>query len=31
MYEGLKGFTDFYPDEMAPRRAVIDEIEATAR
>jgi histidyl-tRNA synthetase len=31
MYEGLKGFTDFYPAEMAPRRAVIDEIEATAR
>ena len=31
MYEGLKGFTDFYPDEMAPRRAVIDRIETTAR
>jgi histidyl-tRNA synthetase len=31
MYEGLKGFTDFYPDEMAPRRAVIDAIEDTAR
>jgi len=31
MYEGLKGFTDFYPDEMAPRREVIDEIESTAR
>ena len=31
MYEGLKGFTDFYPAELAPRRAVIDEIEATAR
>ena len=31
MYEGLKGFTDFYPDEMAPRRQVIDTIEATAR
>ncbi|MFB6074285.1 MAG: histidine--tRNA ligase [Haloarculaceae archaeon] len=31
MYEGLKGFTDFYPDEMAPLRAVVDTIEATAR
>ncbi|PSQ09778.1 histidine--tRNA ligase [Halobacteriales archaeon QS_5_68_33] len=31
MYEGLKGFTDFYPAELAPRRAVIDGIEATAR
>jgi len=31
MYEGLKGFTDFYPDEMAPRRQVIDTIEETAR
>jgi len=31
MYEGLKGFTDFYPDEMAPRRQVIDAIEDTAR
>jgi len=31
MYEGLKGFTDFYPDEMAPRRAVIDAVEDTAR
>ncbi|MFC7140386.1 histidine--tRNA ligase [Halosimplex aquaticum] len=31
MYEGLKGFTDFYPDEMAPRREVIDTIEDTAR
>jgi len=31
MYEGLKGFTDFYPDEMAPRRQVIDTIEDTAR
>jgi len=31
MYEGLKGFTDFYPAEMAPRRAVIDTIEDTAR
>jgi histidyl-tRNA synthetase len=31
MYDGLKGFTDFYPAEMAPRRAVIDDIEDTAR
>ncbi|WP_436911375.1 histidine--tRNA ligase [Halosimplex marinum] len=31
MYEGLKGFTDFYPDEMAPLREVIDTIEDTAR
>jgi histidyl-tRNA synthetase len=31
MYEGLKGFVDFYPDDMAPRRAVIDAIEDTAR
>jgi len=31
MYEGLKGFTDFYPDEMAPIREVIDTIEDTAR
>ena len=31
MYEGLKGFTDFYPAEMAPRRQVIDTIEETAR
>jgi histidyl-tRNA synthetase len=31
MYDGLKGFTDFYPAEMAPRREVIDTIEETAR
>jgi histidyl-tRNA synthetase len=31
MYEGLKGFTDFYPREMAPRRQVIDAIEDVAR
>jgi len=31
MYDRLKGFRDFYPDEMGPRRAVIDELEATAR
>jgi histidyl-tRNA synthetase len=30
-YEGLKGFRDFYPPEMAARRAVIDAVEATAR
>ena len=28
MYQGLKGFRDFYPDEMGPRRAVIDSLEA---
>ena len=31
MYDHLKGFRDFYPDEMGPRRAVIDRIEETAR
>ncbi|WP_246984481.1 histidine--tRNA ligase [Halorientalis marina] len=31
MYDRLKGFRDFYPDEMGPRRAIIDELEATAR
>ncbi|NHN42045.1 histidine--tRNA ligase [Halorubellus sp. JP-L1] len=30
MYEGLKGFTDFYPREMAAYRQVIDEIEGVA-
>ena len=30
-YEGLKGFRDFYPPEMAARRAVIDTMEETAR
>ncbi|MEF8773294.1 MAG: ATP phosphoribosyltransferase regulatory subunit, partial [Halobacteriales archaeon] len=30
-YEGLKGFRDFYPREMAPRREVIDAVEETAR
>ncbi|MEF8790641.1 MAG: histidine--tRNA ligase [Haloarculaceae archaeon] len=30
-YEGLKGFRDFYPPEMAARRAVIDAVEGTAR
>ncbi len=28
MYEPLKGFRDFYPEEMEPRRAVIDTIES---
>jgi histidyl-tRNA synthetase len=31
MYDGLKGFTDFYPREMAAHRAVIDTIEGVAR
>ena len=31
MYDRLKGFRDFYPDEMGPRRAIIDDLEATAR
>ncbi|MFB6166163.1 MAG: histidine--tRNA ligase [Haloarculaceae archaeon] len=31
MYDRLKGFRDFYPAEMGARRAVIDELEATAR
>jgi histidyl-tRNA synthetase len=31
MYERLKGFRDFYPDEMSARRAVIDVMEETAR
>ncbi|WP_435333920.1 histidine--tRNA ligase [Haloarchaeobius sp. TZWWS8] len=31
MYEGLKGFRDFYPDEMAAYREVIDTVEDTAR
>jgi histidyl-tRNA synthetase len=30
-YDGLKGFTDFYPEEMAPRREIIDGLEDTAR
>jgi histidyl-tRNA synthetase len=30
-HEGLKGFRDFYPGEMAARRAVVDAVEATAR
>ena len=31
MYDRLKGFKDFYPDEMAARRAVIDTTEQVAR
>jgi histidyl-tRNA synthetase len=31
MYERLKGFRDFYPEEMAARRAVADVLEETAR
>jgi histidyl-tRNA synthetase len=30
-YERIKGFRDFYPDEMSPRRQVIDTIETAAR
>ena len=31
MYNRLKGFRDFYPEEMAARRAVTDVLEETAR
>lgn len=31
MYEGLKGFRDVYPGEMAARRVVIDAVEDAAR
>ncbi|WP_323674606.1 histidine--tRNA ligase [Halorubellus sp. PRR65] len=31
MYDGLKGFKDFYPREMAAHREVIDTVEDTAR
>lgn len=31
MYDRLKGFRDFYPEEMAARRAVTETLEATAR
>jgi histidyl-tRNA synthetase len=31
MYDRLKGFKDFYPDEMAARREVIDTVEDVAR
>jgi len=30
MYDRLKGFRDFYPDEMTARRAVIDTVAAAA-
>ncbi len=30
MYDRLKGFRDFYPGEMAARRAVVDAVEAVA-
>lgn len=30
-YERIKGFRDFYPDEMGARRQVIDTIETAAR
>jgi histidyl-tRNA synthetase len=31
MYDGIKGFSDIYPEEMAAYREVIDTIEGTAR
>ena len=31
MYQGLKGFKDFYPEEMAARRQVIDTVEEVTR
>jgi len=31
MYERIKGFRDFYPEEMQSRRAVIDTVESTAK
>jgi histidyl-tRNA synthetase len=31
MYDGIKGFADIYPEEMAACREVIDTIEDTAR
>ncbi|WP_265109058.1 histidine--tRNA ligase [Halosolutus halophilus] len=31
MYDRIKGFRDFYPGEMAARRATIDVLEETAR
>ena len=31
MYQGLKGFRDFYPEEMAAHRAVIDTVEEVTR
>jgi histidyl-tRNA synthetase len=31
MYDRLKGFRDFYPEEMTARREVLDTVEDTAR
>jgi histidyl-tRNA synthetase len=31
MYDRLKGFRDFYPEEMAARREVLDTVGSTAR
>ena len=31
MYDRIKGFRDFYPEEMQSRREVMDTVEATAR
>ncbi|SFR89835.1 histidyl-tRNA synthetase [Halomicrobium zhouii] len=31
MYDRIKGFRDFYPEEMAAHREVIDTVEETAR
>jgi histidyl-tRNA synthetase len=31
MYDRLKGFRDFYPDEMGARREVVDTVEGVAR
>jgi histidyl-tRNA synthetase len=31
MYDRIKGFRDFYPEEMSSRRQVIDTVEAAAR
>jgi histidyl-tRNA synthetase len=31
MYDRIKGFRDFYPEEMQARRQVFDEVEDTAR
>ncbi|MFP8889754.1 histidine--tRNA ligase [Natrialbaceae archaeon A-CW2] len=31
MYDGIKGFRDFYPGEMTARRAAMDTLEETAR
>jgi histidyl-tRNA synthetase len=31
MYDSVKGFRDFYPEEMGPRRWAMDTIETTAK